>query len=198
MPKTDSRVDAYIAKSPDFAKPILTHLRTLVHKGCPDVVETVKWSVPSFEYKGVMCGMAAFKRHCTFGFWKNELVMGGGRTEGAWGTMGRITSVKDLPSDREMVAYIKKAASINEQGLTERRKVGPPKPPVKVPPYFAKAIKQNAAAKKAFDDFSPSHRREYVEWITEAKTDATREKRLATAVEWMAQGKARNWKYMPK
>jgi uncharacterized protein YdeI (YjbR/CyaY-like superfamily) len=199
MGKKDPRVDDYIAKSADFAKPILRHVREVVHKACPDVVETMKWRTPTFDYKGIMCGMAAFKEHCVVGFWKSTLVIEGERPEGAAGSLGRLTSLKDLPSDRTLLAYIKKAAALNEQGVaTPKRRVGPPKPPLKVPPYLAAALKKNAGARKTFDNFSPSQQREYVEWVTDAKTDATRDKRLATAVEWMSEGKVRHWKYQPK
>jgi uncharacterized protein YdeI (YjbR/CyaY-like superfamily) len=197
MGARDPRFDAYIAKSADFAKPILTHLRELVHAACPDAQETVKWQSPSFEYKGLLCGMAAFKEHCTFGFWKHELLLGD-RNGDAMGSFGRITSLKDLPSDRTLSGLIKKAAKLNVEGVKTPRKPAAPKPPLTVPTFLTSALKKNAAARKSFDAFSPSHKREYVEWLTEAKTDATRDKRLTTALEWMAEGKSRNWKYMPK
>ena len=198
MGKTDPRVDQYIAKSADFAKPILMHLRKVVHAACPDVEETMKWSAPHFDYKGMMCGMSAFKSHCAFGFWKSSLVLDGPGLRDAMGHFGRITSVGDLPSDRVLTGYIKKAAKLNDAGVKVARKSAQPKKPLSVPADFAGALKKKPAARKAFDAFSPSHRREYVEWITEAKTDATRQKRMATAVEWLAEGKSRNWKYEPK
>ena len=198
MGKTDPRVDQYIAKSADFAKPILTHLRKVVHAACPDVEETMKWSAPHFDYKGMMCGMSAFKSHCAFGFWKSSLVLDGPGSRDAMGHFGRITSVRDLPSDRVLTGYIKKAATLNDAGVKVARKPPQPNKPLRVPADFAGALKKKPAARKAFDAFSPSHRREYVEWITEAKTDATRQKRLAPAVEWLAEGKSRNWKYEPK
>jgi uncharacterized protein YdeI (YjbR/CyaY-like superfamily) len=198
MGKTDPRVDQYIAKSADFAKPILTHLRKVVHAACPDVEETMKWSAPHFDYKGMMCGMSAFKSHCAFGFWKSSLVLDAPGLRDAMGHFGRITSVRDLPSDRVLTGYVKKAAKLNDAGVKVARKPAQPKKPLNVPADFAGALKKTPAARKAFDAFSPSHRREYVEWITEAKTDATRQKRMATAVEWLAEGKSRNWKYEPK
>ena len=197
MGKTDPRIDQYIAKSADFAKPILMHLRKVVHAACPDVEETMKWSAPHFDYKGMMCGMSAFKSHCAFGFWKGSLVLDGPGLRDAMGHFGRITSVRDLPSDRVLTGYIKKAAKLNDAGVKVARKPPQPNKPLRVPADFAGALKK-PAARKAFDAFSPSHRREYVEWITEAKTDATRQKRMATAVEWLAEGKSRNWKYEPK
>jgi uncharacterized protein YdeI (YjbR/CyaY-like superfamily) len=197
MGARDPRIDAYIAKSADFAKPILNHLRELVHAACPDAQETVKWQSPSFEYKGLLCGMAAFKEHCTFGFWKHELLLGDRNGE-AMGSFGRITSLKDLPSDRTLNRLIKRAAKLNADGVKTPRTAAAPRPPLVVPTFLTTALKKNAAARQSFGAFSPSHQREYVEWLTEAKTDATRDKRLATALAWMAEGKRRNWKYMPK
>jgi uncharacterized protein YdeI (YjbR/CyaY-like superfamily) len=196
--KRDPRVDQYIAKSADFAKPILTHIRKVVHEACPDVEETMKWSMPHFDYKGMMCGMAAFKEHCAFGFWKASLVLGDPGAGDGMGSFGRVTSIKDLPSVRQLTAYVKKAAQLNDDGVKVARGKSAPKKPITMPPVFAAALKKNKAAHKAFAAFSPSHQREYLEWITEAKTDATRTKRMATAVAWLAEGKSRNWKYEPK
>ncbi len=199
MGKTDPRVDQYIAKSADFAKPILMHLRKVVHAACPDVEETMKWSFPHFDYKGeMMCSMAAFKAHCAFGFWKSSLVLDEPGADDAMGHFGRITSVADLPPDRELAAYVKKAATLNDEGIKVAKKAGGAEEAAERPADFAAALKKKAAARKTFDAFSPSHRREYVEWVTDAKTDATRQKRMATAVEWLAEGKTRNWKYEPK
>jgi uncharacterized protein YdeI (YjbR/CyaY-like superfamily) len=198
MPTKDPRIDAYIANAAPFAKPILQHLRKLVHAGCPEVEETVKWKNPSFSYNGLMCGMAAFKEHCAFGFWKHELVVGDAGSRDAMGSLGRITSLDDLPPDRTLIGYVKKAAALNESGVKVARRASTPKPAVRVPGDLATALRKNPAARRRFDDFSPSHRREYVEWVTDAKTDATRQKRLATALEWIAEGKGRNWKYEPK
>ena len=195
MGKTDPRVDAYIAKSADFAKPILLHLRKLVHAACPEVEETIKWSFPHFDYKGMMCSMASFKGHCAFGFWKSSLVIGGDAERNAMGHFGRITSLDDLPPDKTLIAYVKKAAALNAGGVKVEKKPAAPKRPPTVPADLAAALKTNAAARKTFDAFSPSHKREYVEWITEAKTDATRAKRLQTTLGWLTEGKARNWKY---
>jgi uncharacterized protein YdeI (YjbR/CyaY-like superfamily) len=197
MSSKDPRIDAYIAKSNDFAKPILTHIRKLVHTACPDVEETMKWSMPHFDYNGVMCGMAAFKERCAFNLWKASLVLDSSGDKEAMGQFGRLTSVRDLPSDRTMIGYIKKAARLNNEGVKVARKTAP-KAPLKVPTYFQTALKKDSTARDAFAAFSPSQKREYVEWLEEAKTDATREKRLQTAVGWIAEGKVRNWKYMPK
>lgn len=195
MPTTDARVDAYIAKSADFAKPILLHLRKLVHTACPGVEETMKWSVPHFDYKGMMCSMASFKAHCVFGFWKGSLVLDGTSDRSAMGHFGRITSLDDLPPDKTLIAYVKKAAALNDEGIKVEKKPSAPKKAVKAPADLSARLEKNAAARKAFDALSPSHKREYIEWITEAKTDVTREKRLKTTVGWLAEGKTRNWKY---
>jgi hypothetical protein len=198
MPATrsnrDSRIDAYIARSAEFARPILAHLREVVHEGCPAVVETLKWSMPSFEHQGLLCGMGAFKRHCTFGFWKHGLVVGKVSGDDAMGQFGRITRISDLPPRRTLLAWVRKAAKLNEDGVMVPR----PKRAVRkfsVPADLAAALKKNQAAASYFEGLSPSHRREYVEWITEAKREETRTRRLATTLEWLAAGKSRNWKY---
>jgi uncharacterized protein YdeI (YjbR/CyaY-like superfamily) len=196
MGKKDARVDAYIEKSADFAQPILRHIRKVVHAACPDVEETMKWSFPHFEYKGTMCSMAAFKGHCAFGFWKSSLVLGDKATDGAMGQMGKITSVKDLPSEKVLTGYVRKAAALNEEGVKVERAPRRARPTIEPPPDLVKALKNNRKALAAFDSFPPSHKREYVEWIVEAKGDDTRRRRVETAVEWLAEGKPRNWKYM--
>jgi len=194
MGNRDPRIDDYIAKQRDFAKPILTYLRDVIHDACPDCEETLKWSSPAFTYHGLLAGFAAFKEHATFGFWKHDLVVGKERGD-AMGSFGRLTSVKDLPSKRELVALIKKAMELNEKGVTVPRMKGAPKKPIRMPAYMKTALAKNKKAKSAYDAFSPSHQREYLEWITEAKTDETRQRRLSQAVEWLAEGKSRNWKY---
>lgn len=202
MGKRDKRIDTYILKSADFAIPILNHLRELVHVACPDVEETVKWGFPHFDYKGVMCSMASFKQHCVFGFWKAALMkdkklIANAKSETSMGHLGRIESLNDLPSDSVMIRYIKEAAKLNEAGIKLEKKA-PVKKALVIPTYFTKALKTNKKAQTTFKTFSYSNQKDYVEWITEAKTDATREKRMATALEWMAEGKVRNWKYMKK
>ena len=199
MPKKDPRIDAYIAKSAEFAKPILKHLRKVVHAGCPNVEETMKWSFPHFDYKGVMCGMAAFKEHCAFGFWKAELIFDGDSNaeQEAMGHFGRITSLADLPNEKTLINYVRKAARLNEKGVKAPwRARQKKKPPLTIPDYFSTALKKNAKARKTFENFSPSNKREYVEWVTEAKREETRRQRLATSIEWLAEGKVRNWKYL--
>lgn len=193
----DPRVDAYIAKAPDFAKPILTRLRDAVHAGCPDVVETIKWSVPSFEYKGPFCGMASFKKHAMFGFWKHKLmqdVLPRGEHR-AFGKFGRLETIEDVPSKSELVRIVKIAKKLNDDGVKVPRAPKAAKPPVKTPADLMAALKKSPRALGAFQAFPPSHKREYVEWITQAKAAETRARRVTQAVEWMAEGKSRNWKY---
>jgi uncharacterized protein YdeI (YjbR/CyaY-like superfamily) len=204
MPAKDPRVDLYISKSADFARPILIHLRELIHLACPDVEEKIKWSFASFDYKGPMCTMAAFKHHCAFGFWKASLMKDktltkNAESESAMGHYGKITSLKDLPSDKEIIAHIKEAMMINERGIKlPSKKVTKEKKEIVVPDYFLKQLKKNKKAFTTFQDFSPSHKREYVEWITEAKTEETKNRRMETAIELLSQGKPRNWKYVKK
>ncbi len=204
MAKTDKKIDAYIEKAQPFAQPILKHLRALVHKACPEVEETIKWSFPHFDYKGeMMCSMASFKQHCAFGFWKAALMkdkslVETARSEVAMGHLGKITSLKDLPSDKILTGYIKEAMKLNDDGIKL-----PPKPkvaakPVETPPELTIALKRNKTAKATFEAFSASHRKEYIQWITEAKTEATKEKRIEQAIEMLAEGKSRNWKYAAK
>lgn len=199
------KVDAYIKKAQPFAQPILEHLRKLVHKGCPGVEEAIKWSMPFFVYKGMnFANMAAFKEHCSFGFWGKEIAAavreaGVARPGDGMGIMGRITSLEDLPSDKEMRGWIRQAATFIDSGEYTSPMAGraekPKKPEAKPTPEFAAALKKNKKAQAVFDSFSPSCKREYVEWIAEAKREETRDKRIAQAVEWIAEGKQRNWKY---
>lgn len=204
MPTKDPRIDLYISKSAEFAKPILMHLRELTHIACPEVQETIKWSFASFDYKGPMCSMASFKQHCAFGFWKASLMKDktltkNAESESAMGHYGKITSLKDLPSDKKIIAHIKEAMMLNEKGIKlPPRKVTTAKKEIVVPDYFLKQLKKNKKAYTTFESFSSSHKREYIEWITEAKTDETKNRRMETAIEWMAVGKSRNWKYMKK
>ncbi|WP_165231099.1 YdeI/OmpD-associated family protein [Aquisphaera insulae] len=207
MSNRDARVDAYIAKSAEFARPILTHLREVVHAACPDVEETIKWGFPHFQRKGILCSMAAFKEHCAFGFWKEKLILG--TAEGAestaeagektaMGQFGRLKKISDLPSKKVLTSYVKQAVKLNEDGVkspTRSRPKGPAKEVV-VPDDLAALLDANPPASATFDGFPPSHRREYVDWINEAKTQPTRSRRLEQAISWLAEGKPRNWKYM--
>ena len=199
MATNDPRVDAYIAKSQAFAQPILRHLRAVVHEACPDVEEAMKWSFPHFDYRGaMMCSMAAFKQHCAFGFWRGAQLLGAdSRNAEAMGDFGRITSLSELPSNARIRSLVKQAMELTDSGTanTARKKSPVAKKPVRVPNDLAAALAKHKTAAAAFAAFPPSQRREYIEWITEAKTAATRERRLLTAIEWLTDGKTRNWKY---
>jgi uncharacterized protein YdeI (YjbR/CyaY-like superfamily) len=197
MPATDPRVDAYIAKSADFAQPILAHLRAVVHAACPEVEETIKWSFPHFMYKGMMCSMAAFKAHCALNFWKAELLMAADEVNReAMGHFGRITSLKDLPSKKVLASYIKHAMQLNDDGVAAPARAKPAAPrALEIPDDLQTALDAVPAARAYFDGFSPSKQRDYADWLTEAKTEATRTRRREQAIEWIAEGKARNWKY---
>jgi uncharacterized protein YdeI (YjbR/CyaY-like superfamily) len=201
MQITDIRVDAYIDNANEFAKPILNHIRALVHDACPDVEEKMKWSFPHFDYKGqMMCSMAAFKEHCAFGFWKQSLLESDAipAEKTAMGTFGRLKSVKDLPSDKTMKKLIRDAMKLNDEGITVKRPVSKEKKELVVPDKLIEALAGNEAAAETFNSFPFSKKRDYVDWIVEAKSDATRQKRLATTIEWLAEGKSRNWKYEVK
>lgn len=197
-----SEVDTYISRSADFAQPVLRHLRELVHQACPQAEEKLKWGFPHFDYKGTYVSMAAFKEHCAFSFWKAKLMddphgLLGEKEEKAMGHFGRIRSLKDLPEDRVLLDYLLQAKKLNEEG----KKVSPRKPSDKekqeleVPPDLMAALKKNSTAMLGFEKFPYSHRKEYINWINEAKTEETRVRRIATTVEWTAEGKSRNWKY---
>jgi uncharacterized protein YdeI (YjbR/CyaY-like superfamily) len=195
-------IDAYISISAEFAQPILNHLRELVHKTCPDVEEKIKWGFPHFDYKGeMMCSMAAFKQHASFGFWKASLMkdpvlIETAKSEVAMGHLGRICSLKDLPADKKIIGWIKEAMRLNDLGIKLPVKVkATANKELSVPDYFTKALIKNKKALQTFEAFAYSHKKEYVNWITEAKTEETRNKRMATAIEWLAEGKSRNWKY---
>ena len=203
MPKKDKRIDTFISKSANFAKPILIHLRKLVHEACPEVEETMKWSFPHFDYKGSMCHMASFKQHCTFGFWKAALMKDSdkllevAKSEVAMGHFGKITSLKDLPKDAVIIKYVKEAAKLNELNIKlPTRKTTANKEELNPHPDFLKAVSKNKKALKVYEEFSYSNKKEYVMWINEAKTEATRDKRIVDAVQWMSEGKIRNWKYL--
>ena len=204
MGTKDSRIDAYIDKAADFAKPILGHLRRVVHAGCPDVVETIKWGFPHFEHKGVLCSMAAFKQHCAFGFWKGSILAEkhpelAGAEDPAMGQLGRITAISDLPEEEKLLQYVREAAALNDQGVKAPNRSKPRKDrELDVPDDLIEALRSNPQALATFEGFSPSNKREYVEWVTEAKSEETRKRRLDTAIEWMAEGKIRNWKYVRK
>ncbi len=200
MPAKDPRIDAYIANAAPFARPILTRIRAVVHAACPDVQETIKWGMPHFDFHGIMCAMAAFKSHCTLGFWKGSLVIPAAeraKEANGMGAFGRIAALADLPGDRKIAGYVQQAMKLNEQGVKAPQFANrKPRPAPKSPPYLTAAIRRNAKALATWTASSPSFKREYVSWVTEAKTEPTRAKRLATTVQWLAEGKPRNWKYV--
>lgn len=201
MATKDPRVDAYISKAAPFAQPILAHFRSLVQKACPEVEETIKWNFPYFIYRNeMMCHMVAFKQHCAIGFWKAALLkdpslMKNAASETAMGHLGRITSLKDLPNDKKILSWVKEAMKLNEAG----KKVEKKKRLISeltVPTYFMTALKANKKANDFFQASSNSCKREYIVWIEEAKTEATRSKRIQQSIEWLSESKQRNWKYM--
>ncbi len=206
MSKKDIRVDNYIKNANDFAKPILNHLRKLIHQTCTNVLETIKWGFPHFEYNGILCSFASFKSHCSFYFWKVNLINDThkilnlvGKT--SMGCFGKLEKLSDLPKNEIIVAYIKQAMKLNENGvkpISDSNKNKKEKKELEIPKYFLDTINKNKIAFKTFENFSYSHKKEYVEWIVEAKTEITKEKRMKTAIEWIAEGKQRNWKYLKK
>jgi uncharacterized protein YdeI (YjbR/CyaY-like superfamily) len=197
---TDPRVDAYIAEAEEFARPILAHVRALVHAACPSAEETIKWGFPHFMYGGaILCGMAAFKQHCAIDFRLGELMEIEPKNGKAMGQLGRIAALRDLPSDRRFTALVKHAVELADSGAkrpSAQRARGAARA-LALPDDLLAALnpRKNARARAAFDALSPSHRNEYVEWITEAKRPETRARRIATTLEWLAEGKSRNWKY---
>ena len=197
------KVDAYINKSKPFAQPILEHLRELMHKAVPGIEEEMKWSMPFYMYGGIILGnMAAFKEHCSFGIWGQEITMEmraeGTATGGSMGSFGRITTKKDLPKDSVLLGYLRKAAKAVDDGTRTKSISRAPKaakPEVETPADLTAALKKSKPAKVTFDAFPPSCRKEYIEWITDAKRAETRASRITQAIAWMAEGKRRNWKY---
>lgn len=193
--KTDPRIDAYIERQAEFAKPILRHLRAMIGEACPDCEETLKWSMPSFMYKGkILAGMAAFKAHATFGYWNDSMLQREEKNRSAMGQFGRLTSLDDLPPKATLVELTRRSMKLIEDGVKPPRDKHR-KPPFEVPADLRAAIDRSAAAAATFDGFPPSCRRDYVEWVTGAKREATRVQRIAQTVEWLAEGKKRNWKY---
>lgn len=199
---TDPRIDAYIERAAPFARPILVHVRALVRQACPGVEETIKWGMPTFMHAGgILCGMAAFKQHASFGFWKHAMVVGEGeradeKPRDGMGSYGKLTALDDLPTKKILLAHIRKAMKLNEDGVkVPAARKAAPRPAPETPADLLAAFKQDKAAQATFDAFPPSCKREYIEWIVEAKREDTRAKRLAQAVEWLAEGKRRNWKY---
>ena len=195
MARTDPRVDAYIAASPAYARPILNHLRAIVHAASPDIEEAMKWSAPAFMYKGMLCGMSAFKSYCTFGFWKSPLVLGEQASRDPALQFGRIQTLDEAPLKTQLIPLIRKAMALNDAGVKLPRAPKAPPRRLIVPPALKSALARNSKARAAFEAFSPSHKREYAEWVAEAKAVETRERRIKKAIDWMTKGKSRNWQY---
>ncbi|WP_228376125.1 YdeI/OmpD-associated family protein [Chryseobacterium sp. BLS98] len=203
MEKYSPKIDAYIEKSQDFAKPVLQYIRETVHEFCPDAEETMKWSFPNFTYKGkILCAMASFKQHCTFGFWlekemktMNEITRD--IEKNSMFSLGKIAKIEDLPSRTLLRKAIAEAMELTDMGVTVK-KTTPSKVETEVPDYFQDALEKNKKALAVFEKGSPSFRKEYINWITEAKTETTRNKRMEQSLEWLAEGKSRNWKYEKK
>jgi uncharacterized protein YdeI (YjbR/CyaY-like superfamily) len=201
MKKTDKQIDRYIHEASPFAQEILIHFRALVHKACPGVEEKMKWSFPHFDYKGeMMCHMAAFKNHCAVGFWKASLMKDAKKlkkgNEEAMGHYGKITSIKDLPDNKTIIANIKEAMKLNDDGIKLPAKKKEPVSELPVPENLSKVLSKNKVARQIFEAFSPSHRKEYIMWINEAKTEVTRDKRIATTIQNLSENKSLNWKYI--
>ena len=202
MPSDSQRIDEYIKKAPEYAQPIMEKLRKAVHKGCPGVEEAIKWGVPYFMHNGILCGMASFKKHVSFGFWKSkemddpEGLFETGTGKKASMCNAHFHSVKELPTQKVLVDYVKRAAKLNVEGAKKKpAKKTKKKINTKVPTDLAALLKKNKKAQKTFESFAPGQQRDYIEWVTEAKRDATRQKRLATTIEWLSEGKKRYWKY---
>lgn len=195
MPTTDPRVDAYVASAPDFARQLLAELRVRVHRAVPTVQETIKWRAPSFENHGLLGGMAAFKAHCTFAFWKERLLL---QEDAAIADVvrqcGRLTGPADLPSVAAFAAALRRACELNEAGVKSPRGKTIPRSALVVPPAFAKALARAKKARQQFEAFAPSHQREYLEWIQDCKRPETQLRRIEQAIEWLAEGRTRNWK----
>ena len=193
--KTDPRIDSYIERQADFARPILTHLRGVIQEACPDCEETIKWGMPSFTYKGnILAGFASFKAHATFGYWNDSMLNQDEKNRSAMGQFGRLTALADLPDRATLIELTRKSMALIDAGAKPPRSTAK-KPPFTVPQDMRAAIDAVPAAKACFDAFPPSCQRDYVEWVTEAKRDETRAKRLNQSVEWLAEGKKRHWKY---
>ncbi|HWM27599.1 MAG TPA: YdeI/OmpD-associated family protein [Woeseiaceae bacterium] len=198
MPRKDARVDAYIKKSAPFAQPILKKIRTTWHKACPDIEETIKWSIPYFQKNGLVGGMAAFKAHVSLGFWKAkemgdpEEILG----DGSGMCAAKMTSIDDLPSEQVLLDYMREAVALNDAGPAKEKRARKAVKVPDMPPDFQKALQRKRKALAEFEKFAPSRRKEYIEWIVQAKQPATRERRIAQAVEWIAEGKPRHWKHM--
>lgn len=199
----DPKVTQYIDNAEAFAQPILKHLREQIHRNCPDVVESVKWGNPHFDYKGdFMCVLASAKKHCSFTFIKSEFMSdprfaGGKKVKPGQRFMSRITSMSELPSDEELACFIKEAMDLNDRGvkLDKTAKAAPNSEPTDAPEYLLSAFSTNSVAQEVFGNQSASFRKNYIVWLESAKTETTRQRRLDEALGWIAEGKGRFWKY---
>ena len=192
----DPRIDAYIAKAQPFARPILEKVRERVHAVVPDVEEAMKWSMPAYLSGGkIVLITSAFKAHAALNFWRGQEIGDGQPKAGAMGQFGRLKSIEDMPPDSKLDALIREAADHAKTAPAPRKAKHEPKPPPQMHPDFDAALTKAPKAKANLESFSPSAQRDYLEWIAEAKQDATRQKRIATAVEWLSEGKRRHWKY---
>lgn len=193
----NKKVDDYILQSQDFAKPILTHLRKLIQIACPQVEESIKWGHPHFEYKGLLCNVAAFNRHCAFGFWKAALMKDAElltkNNNDAMGHSGKLKSISDLPKDKIIIARVKEAVLLNEQGVhLPAKKHSEKNPEIKVPLLLKNELIKNKEVDQKFNSLSPSHKKEYIEWIEDAKKEETKFKRIASTIKWVMEGKSTN------
>lgn len=199
MAAEDPRIDAYIAAAQPFARPILERLRRAVHAGCPGVEETIKWSAPFFVHGGrILANMAAFRQHCAFGFWHGRDAVDQGRDGEAMGQFGRIVTLADLPAPAALKALVQAAVKRMDADAAAPRPTktrGAARPVLVMPADFDAALDSQPAAREAYDGFAPSKQRDYLEWVLEAKQPATRARRIAQSVAWLAEGKARHWKY---
>jgi len=192
----EPRIDAYIAKAQPFAQTILNHIRKRVHAAVPEAEEVMKWSAPAFVLDGkILIVMAAFKAHAALNFWRGQEIGDGSAKAGAMGQFGKLQSISDLPDDDELDALIREAAALSRTAPAPRKTKHEPKAAPELHPDFALALAVAPKAKATLDGFPPSARRDYFEWISEAKQDATRQKRIANAIEWLNEGKRRHWKY---
>lgn len=192
----DARVDEYVERAAEFARPILLHLRLLVHQACPEIDETIKWSRPFFVHRGtIIANMAAFKRHCSFGLWGPGMTPLS--TDGAGGSLARIESLAGLPEDAAIVAMVRDAIKRvgNTGAAATKGRVKAVSEDIAVPQDLALALAEIDGAIAHFEALSPSCKREYVLWIEEAKRKETRARRVGETARWIAEGKRRNWKY---
>jgi uncharacterized protein YdeI (YjbR/CyaY-like superfamily) len=192
----DPRIDAYVAKAQPFARPILEKVRERVHAVVPRAEETIKWGMPAYTLDGkILLITAAFKAHAALNFWRGQELRGDKANADAMGQFGKLASVADLPSDSELDRLMKEAAEVAKNAPAPRKAKHGPKAAPEMHPDFSAALAKAPKAKAALDGLPPSAQRDYLEWISEAKQDSTRAKRIATAVEWLSEGKRRHWKY---